>query len=305
MTAPVNFDVCPSCRIQAPHRDGRTVCPRCGGALVQTAPRAPRRPLLKWTAHRPREAMPAPRGPRRPPPGPTPSYAYNPGWGLVDVPASATTVVDPVPATTSALTRSMTLTCLVLGATAVVHGARYAIAVANRTHPISTWLDWLSSIAVIVFGIMSLIAVIVTIISFGRWVREIRARHFAAAGYVDPRRPWIVTAFVVTPLVNVVGAPWMLHEAAHLASDERGARLRQRLAVAWALVNGVALFTFGYRIAAWATDSLQVEADALALVTLSFAVSAVFARWAIVRIERLAGTASDDDATPTRRLVAA
>ncbi|WP_336792329.1 DUF4328 domain-containing protein [Gordonia malaquae] len=313
MTAPVNLDICPSCRIQAPHREGRTVCPRCGGPLTQSAParqspQPPRRPALRWTAHRPREAMPSPRGPKRPDKGPTPSYAYNPGWGLVDVPDKAAEADDRVPVATAALTRAMELTCLILGASAVVHGARYVIAVVNRTRPISAWIDWLSSIAVLVFGVMSLIAVVVAIVTFGRWVREIRIRSFASAGFLDPRPAWAVFALTVTPFVNVVGAPWMLHEAARVSDLDDGgrlARIRLRLAVAWAIVNGVAVLAVIYRLGAWSTESLQVDADALALVTASFAVSAVFARWAVTRVERLAGTHSDVDERPLRRLVAA
>ncbi|QRY62453.1 DUF4328 domain-containing protein [Gordonia sp. PDNC005] len=309
---PANLDICPSCRIQAPHREGRTICPRCGGPLTQSAPSRrppppPRRPALRWTAHRPREAMPAPRGPRRPEKGPTPSYAYNPGWGLLDVPEKVVEVDSRVPAATAALTRAMELTCLILGAAAVVHGARYVIAVVNRTRPIPAWIDWLSSIAVLVFGVMSLIAVVVAIVSFGRWVREIRVRSFAAATFLDPRPAWVVFGLTVTPLVNVIGAPWMLHEAARVtdADDGRLMRIRLRLAVAWALVNGVAVLALIYRVGAWSTNSLQVDADALALVTASFAVSAVFARWAVTRIERLAGSHSDVEERPLRRLVAA
>ncbi len=196
---------------------------------------------------------------------------------------------------------------MVLGATAVVHGVRYLIAVMNRTRPIAAWVDWLSSIAVLVFGVMSLIAAVVVIVAFGRWVREIRLRAYARSGYLDPRPTWFVFAATVTPLVNVVGAPWLLQEAARMdtGDDGRAARVRIRLAVAWALVNAVAVWALVYRIVAWRTGSLQVDADALALVTLSFAVSAVFARWAVTRVERLAGVAADDDARPVRRMVAA
>jgi hypothetical protein len=251
--------------------------------------------------------MSPPRSPKRPSKGPTPSYAYNPGWGLLDVPEKVVEVDSRVPAATAALARAMELTCLILGATAVVHGARYVIAVVNRTRPIPAWIDWLSSIAVLVFGVMSLIAAVVVIVSFGRWVREIRVRSFAAAGFLDPRPAWMVFGLTVTPLVNVVGAPWMLHEAARVtdADDGRLMRIRLRLTVAWALVNGVAVLALIYRVVAWSTNSLQVDADALALVTASFAVSAVFARWALTRVERLAGTQSDVDERPLRRLVAA
>lgn len=249
--------------------------------------------------------MPAPRGPKAPALGPTPSYDHNPGWGLVDAPAPDAPDDDRVPTATAALTCALTLTCFVFAAAAVVHGVRYLTAVVNRTRPIPAWIDWLTSISVLVFGIMTLIAVVVVMVSFGRWIREVRGRDFAAAGYLDPRPGWFVTIVSVTPLVNVVGAPWMLQEAAAAAPGDTAAGVRRRLALAWALVNGIALLALCYRAAAWATPSLQVDADALAVVTLSFAVSSVFAHWAVARVERIARTRDALAERPTRRLVAA
>lgn len=323
----MNLDVCPACRIQAPHRDGRTVCPRCGGPLVQTDARgavaasvprpapagpAPARPVpparrpLRWAAHRPREAMPAPRPLRRRGPGPTPSYATVPRWGLVDAPRADDSDVDPLPLATDALVRAMRLTAVILGAAGVVHAIRYLVGVVNRTRPIPAWIDWLSGIAVFVFGLMALAAVVMALVAFGRWVRHVREHRYAAAGFVDPRRRMWVTLLAAVPLVNVVGAPLLLHEAATTgAGDPRADRVRVRLAVAWALVNALALVAIGYRIAAWSTSSLQVDADALALVTLVFGVSAVFARWAVRRIEIIAGIPDVDADRPVRRLVAA
>lgn len=249
--------------------------------------------------------MPAPRGPRTTRRRPTPSYASTPRWGLVDVPRSESDDVDPVPPTTDALTRALRLAALILAAAGVVHAIRYIVAVVNRTRPIPMWIDWLSSIAVLVFGLMALVAVVMAIVAFGRWTRQIRRRQYASAGFVDPRPTVVVYLLSMVPLVNVVGAPWLLHEAARIGRpNPRADRVRVRLAIAWGLVNALALLTAGYRIAAWSTTSLQLDADALALVTVVFVVSAVFAHWSIRRIEIIAGTL-DTVERPVRRLVAA
>ncbi len=231
-----------------------------------------------------------------------------PGWGLIEPPREEDAATDPVAESTDALTRAMWLVAVVLAAASAVHVVRYVIAVINRSRPIPVWIDWLSSIAVLVFGLMALVGVVVATVSFGRWVREIRTRSFESAGFTDPRRRIVVLALSVIPLVNVIGAPWLLHEAAvvdRIGDGGRRFRVGIRLAAAWAIVNAVALLAFAYRIAAWTTDSLQTDADALALVAGSLAVSALFAWWAVPRVERLAGFAEDTDISEPRRLVAA
>ncbi|MGO3325017.1 MAG: DUF4328 domain-containing protein [Gordonia sp. (in: high G+C Gram-positive bacteria)] len=236
---------------------------------------------------------------------PTPTYASTPHWGLVDIPRPEADDVDPVPVTTDALTRALRLTALILAAAGVVHAVRYIVAVVNRTRPILMWIDWLSSIAVLVFGLMALVAVVMAVLAFGRWVRQLRERQYAAAGFVDPRPTVIVYLLSMVPLVNVVGAPWLLHEAAVAGRrDPRADRVRVRLAIAWVLVNVLAVVAVGYRIAAWSTTSLQLDADALFLVALVFGVSAVFAHWAVRRIEIIAGTLDVEVERPARRLVA-
>ncbi|GAA4682203.1 hypothetical protein GCM10023197_43510 [Gordonia humi] len=263
------------------------------------------RPALRWTAHRPAEAVPAPRPPRGRAPGPTPSYATIPGWGLIDAPRAAEVDADPVPEATQAFTGALRIAGLSLAAAAVVHAVRYIVAVVNRTRPIPAWIDWLTGVAVFVFGLMALVAVVMTLIAFGRWVRRLRVRQYAHAGFVDPRKALWVYVLSIVPLVNVVGAPWLLHESAAIGGpDPRSLRVRMRLAGAWAIVNAVAVVAVAYRIAAWTTDSLQVDADGLALVVLTFAVSAVFARWSIRRFEVLSGVDADEETAPVRRLVA-
>lgn len=355
------LDVCPSCRIQAPHRSDRAACPRCGGPLrvvekagqalnppavpqpqpqrVQSQPvgqhvqpsqlpprqvqagqaqprgvasnparrptrPAPPRPNLRWTADRPAEARPAPRPQRRTVTGSTPSYRFIPRWGLADtVPdediAKAATV-EP-----AALQRTLSLTTYSLAAAAVVHLIRYILVVINRSTPISVWLDLLTSAAVLVFGVCAFIAMVFALYAFARWLLSARAAAFADADRSDPRPKRLQYLLAAVPLVNVVGAPLLLAEAALTTADPTKAIERiKKVALAWALVNLLALVAIGYRIGSWFSDSVQVSADSLAITTLTFAVSAVFAHWASPRlVEILDGPARPAEAE--RRMVVA
>ena len=300
------------------------MCPRCGGALqvtdeqgaiaaarahrpvVRDATRpAPRRPALAWVAHRPPQARPAPPRARRRPLGPTPSYQSIPGWGLIDVPRPVDRL-DEMAEVDDSLDRALGMSVYALSAAAVVHAIRYGVVLINRTRPIPQWIDWLTSIAVLVFGLMALVAVVGTFVAFARWVRRRRVTQYAAAGHTDPRRAWWVYVLSVIPAVNAVTAPWLLHEAAVVGRDTpRAARVRTRLAIVWAAVHVLALITVAYRIAAWSTSSVQIDADALALVVATFAASALFARWAAPRLKILSGDDETVDVRPVRRMVAA
>ncbi|KJR01364.1 hypothetical protein UG54_19375, partial [Gordonia sihwensis] len=78
----------------------------------------------------------------------------------------------------------------------------------------------------------------------------------------------------------------------------------KRLGTAWAIVNLVALIAVCYRIGSWFSDSVQVSANALALVTFSLAVSAVFAHWVGPRLVTVL-TGPVGSSASGRRLVAA
>ncbi|ALG83349.1 DUF4328 domain-containing protein [Gordonia phthalatica] len=323
------LDVCPACRIQAPHRQGREICPRCGGpltvvddygravprqrpvpsAVARPAPsRRPsvNRPPLRWTADRPAEARPEPRAPQPAAPTGTPRYFAVPRWGLVDAPLSGASDDRAAVEPSAPLRRTLSLVTYMLGAAAVAHLIRYVIAVVNRTTPIPAWLDLLSGAAVLVFGTFAVAGMLLALVAFVHWLLAVRTAAYAEADLRDPRprlHQWLLAG---VPLVNVVGAPLLLTEAARCDPDTLDAaadRIR-RIAIAWGLVNGVALIAVGYRIGGWFSDSVQVHADGLAVVTLSLAVSAVFAHWVAPRLVTVL-TGPIHESTRERRLVAA
>ncbi len=203
------------------------------------------------------------------------------------------------------MTRTFSLVWYTLVAAAVVHLIRYLVAVVNRSTPIPMWIDLLSGAAVLVFGTFAFAGMLLGLVALVRWLTAIRAHAYAEADLYDPRPRRQQLLLAGLPLVNVVGAPLLLSEAARCGSDSAGAADRiRRIAIAWGLVNGVALIALAYRIGGWFSDSVQVHADGLAMVTLSFAVSAVFTRWASPRLSTvLTGLVGDHDRE--RRLVVA
>ncbi|EGD54142.1 hypothetical protein SCNU_15509 [Gordonia neofelifaecis NRRL B-59395] len=246
-----------------------------------TPPR-PQRVPLRWVADRPVEARPTSAPVRVVEARPTPFYRFIPRWGLSDVPpvTAQEGLERETPDVSETLSRTLRLTSYMLAAAAVAHLIRYLIAVVNRSTPIPMWLDLLSGAAVLVFGVFAFVAMLVSLVAFVRWLIPTRAEMYRAADRRDPRPTRNRILLAALPLVNVVGAPLLLTEAA-LSGDraESAVDRIKRLGLAWALVNVAALVAVGYRIAAWTSDSVQVSADALAVVTFSLAVSAVFAHW--------------------------
>ncbi|ANY21636.1 DUF4328 domain-containing protein [Gordonia terrae] len=250
------IDLCPRCRIQAPHRPGRERCPRCGGPLsvVDDAARAlaarressvrpsgpghpgPRHPgptsapagrlyrsrNVRWVARRPPEAVPARRGPvgRR---GPRliPRYVYVPTWGLHDEPTTADAAHQKLDDSRSRLGLALVLAGSALTASALVHLVRYILLVVNRDRPLPEFLiiasDWLT----VFVGVVAFLGFVLATLAFMRWVLELRADTYASAGLLDPRRPGWVAALSGLPLVNLIGAPLVLQEvAAHRVGQD-------------------------------------------------------------------------------------
>lgn len=338
------YDMCPRCRIQAPHRDGREHCPRCGGNLVvvesaQAAARVPRqsgpptptarppthpaghpappavppvnrraapRPApqqrprqtqaprmyrsrnVRWVARRPPESFPQRRpqvyrGPRL-----IPRYTYLPRWGLRDDPIDEHRLDAPAERASETLRSALVISAGALAASAVVHLLRYILLVINRGTPLPAWLIVVSGALAILGGLVALVAVISTLVATVRWLIAVREHAYRHRGRRDPRPRWQIIVLAGVPVVNVIGAPLLLHEAANAAADdwrERGVdgmtrAALDRLWVAWALVNALAIWAAITWAVSLASGSIQTGADALALITISAAVSAAFAFWA-------------------------
>ncbi|MGV9860386.1 DUF4328 domain-containing protein [Gordonia sp. NPDC003425] len=227
------------------------------------------------------------RGPRR-----IPRYVYIPRWGLRDVPLVHDERPDAVTAAAARLRSALMIASATLAASALMHLFRYVLLVINRDTPLPAWLIAVSAVLVFLAGIAALGGVVLGFWTFTTWVAAVRADRYRSADRTDPRPAWQRILLSAVPLVNVVGGGLLLHEAAAAGAGpwrDTGVDglLRERLNrlwLAWALVNVVALWAAITWAVSLRSDSIQTGADALALVTLSAAVSAGFAFWASRRL---------------------
>ncbi|MCP2193919.1 DUF4328 domain-containing protein [Williamsia deligens] len=251
-------------------------------AAVRSAvrPGPPPRPRrqLRWVARRPPEARPGPPARRRPPPTPTPRYTQIPRWGLHDVVSPPET---PRPGRTERAAESMQASLLTLGITLVVAAASqawiYGLLVVNRDEPISRAMaTWAYAISQAV-GWVSVVGMVVCAATFWAWMVTHRRRAYRAIDRVDPRPRWQIAVGCLVPLVNVVGAPVLMHELVrcghHLPADRVTAILRGWWA-SWVVLNALAVVTLAVRFGA---DSIQWGANAVLLTLLTDLAGAAFA----------------------------
>src|ERR1700722_4576557 len=230
----------------------RVWCPRCHGTLLapsgfapgaewstrptgppagggRTPPRLP--PGYRWVAVRPGTAPPQRR--RRRPLGPTPRYPVIPRWGLADhfeVPEPH--APGPRNGPSVAILRGTLLaTMVVLGVAALVHVARYALLIVNRSVLLNkvvafaaTWLGVLASVIAMFMIVAS--AVVLT-----NWLIGRRAAAFAHHHRDDPRTAWALRAGCLVPLANLAWAPVFVLELAGV--EDRLKYLRRPIAVWW------------------------------------------------------------------------
>ncbi|WLP92771.1 DUF4328 domain-containing protein [Gordonia sp. NB41Y] len=373
------LDLCPRCRIQAPHRPGRGRCPRCGGPLTvvasdaeasavvaryaalgspapghpqtQAYPQAPAHPQtppsqtpmagpparpsstvsrpagihpagaprmyrsrhVRWVARRPADTLPRPRPARVRIPRRIPRYIYLPTWGLYDAPIDETESTRDSTRLGAALTTAFNIAGAIFVASALAHLLRYLLLVINRSTTLPGWLIAISTALVLVAGLFAIGGLVYATVVFVRWLIAVRADTYADAGHLEPRRRWQMIVLSAIPLVNLVGAPLLLHEAVAMADggptgpngvDGRSRDRLVRLWVGWAVVNAVAVAAAVTWWVAAASGSIQTGANALLLVIVTAAVSAAFAYWAARRLPALF-TAEAHQPAPARRWVVA
>ena len=258
---------------------------------------------FRWVARRPPEALPGPLPRRGPARGPTPRYTRNPGWGLVDVVAPPE---KPERTRAERAADSMQPALLTLGTTLFVAALSqawiYGLLVANRDRPIGrATATWAYAIAQAV-GWVSVAGFVVCLVTFWTWMVSHRARAYRSIDRVDPRPRWQV-AVGCLPLVNIVGAPVLLHELVrcghHLPADRVTPILRGWWA-AWAGLNLVAVVTLAVRFGA---DSIQWSANAVLLTMVTDLAGSAFAvgtAWLLYRTFD-----PNADRAPTTRWLAA
>lgn len=252
------IQVCAQCGTRWNVRDRQRVwCPRCRGTLLApgvvppvppqpgnpdprwrppagapSRPAGPRQPGplpqgFKWIAVRP-GAAPPPRRQRRPL-GPTPRYASVPRWSLYGPPGEYAPgdVVDTAATRGPSATMvraTLVTTMALLGFAAVMHIARYALLLINRSVLLNPVLAAVVTWAGVVASALALFGVIVTAVVLTNWLIARRAGVFAHNGGTDPRSKWQLWAGCLVPLVNLFWAPVFLIELAR-AEGRTGLRI--------------------------------------------------------------------------------
>jgi len=257
------IQVCSQCGTRWNVRERQRVwCPRCHGALLAPAGRAPvapvagqptgqpavqsssRGPSYRWIAVRP--GPPPPPRRRRRPLGPTPRYAVIPRWGLVDHVAAP----DPEQATRRHVSPSTVRTILLIAGgvfflAAAVHALRYLLLLINRSTLLPPFIAIGSLITGIFVSLAALVAVAAVAISATSWLIGSRAEAFARHGQDDPRPRWMLWAGCLIPPVNLVLAPLFVIE---LAQAERCRERQNGPVLLWSIA-----WTMAALICGWAT----------------------------------------------------
>jgi hypothetical protein len=250
------IQVCSRCGTRWNVRDRqRDWCPRCQGALLAPTAEAPdqrwgERPTAsalqsgqrtpqrlpqgyRWIAVRP-GAAPPPRRVRRPL-GPTPRYSAIPRWGLTEQLGAYDPVAPPAQTGTGpsiAMVRGTLLVAMVIvGIAAVVHIARYALLLINRTTLLNPWVAGVATWLGVAASVLAFFAIVGSLVVLTNWLIARRGRAFAHRDTEDPRSAWEMRAGCLVPLANLFWAPVYLIELAE--AEERLERLRSTIVTWW------------------------------------------------------------------------
>lgn len=279
----------------------RQWCPLCRGVLL--SPVAIGRPPgrfepprnFRWTASAPPSGRP--RRSRPAAPGPTPSYAQTPTWGL------PMTAPAPPPERTSASDRFaarapmlLRLTAVLFVAAALAELARYGLLLVSRTSLIGPVVLALSDAAVWSLGVVAVGFGLVTAVSAVGWLIRARADAFATTGRTDPRRRRTIYLGSLIPVVNLVMPGVFLTEFARASPH----RLRVEKVVPrwwllwvldWILLTATALLRL--------SDGIQARANGVLLSMLTDLVAAALAMTTLAIVHR----SQDRTLTGSRRSV--
>jgi hypothetical protein len=278
------IQVCSACGTRWNVRDRRRVwCPRCHGTLLapsgpppgaewtphagggRTPPRLP--PGYRWIAVRPGAAPPQRR--RRRPLGPTPRYPVIPRWGLVyhfDVPEPD--AAEPRSGPSLAMVRTTLLaTMVVLGVAALVHVARYALLIVNRSVLLNKVVAFVATWLGVVASVIAMFMIVASAVVLTNWLIGRRAAAFAHHRRDDPRSVWSLRAGCLVPLVNLAWAPVFVIE---LAGVEDRLKLLRRPILAWWIVWIFSTVVSVFSIATSFTKDPQGIADNTVTTTVAY-----------------------------------
>lgn len=247
------IQVCSRCGTRWNVRDRqREWCPRCQGSLLPpsadvqpdwaarpshvTQPGAMRSSQrlpagYRWIAVRP-GAPPQTRR-RRPPLGPTPRYATIPRWGLQDQIelAGPGHAAEPPRASSRMVRVTLLITLIAFAFAVVVHIARYALLLYNRSRLLNPIVAGVATWAGVVASVLAFFALIATAIVLTNWLISRRAVAYAQHDVEDPRPVWELWLGCLVPVANLFWAPVFVIELARF--EGRLTWLRTPIVVWW------------------------------------------------------------------------
>lgn len=122
-------------------------------------------------------------------------------------------------------------TVVVLGVAAVVHIARYALLLINRTTLLNPWVAGVATWLGVAASVLALFTVVASVVVLTNWVIGRRARAFAHRDTTDPRPAWEMRVGSLIPVVNLFWAPVYVIELAD--AEGRLSRLHATIVTWW------------------------------------------------------------------------
>jgi hypothetical protein len=160
-----------------------------------------------------------------------------PRWGLTDHfdglydPATSQTVEVRSGPSVAMVRGTLLATMVILGIAAVVHIARYALLLINRSTLLNPWVAGLATWFGVAASVLALFAIVASVVVLTNWLIARRARAFAHRDTTDPRSAREMRAGCLVPGVNLFWAPVYLIELAD--AEGRLTRLRATIVTWW------------------------------------------------------------------------
>lgn len=126
---------------------------------------------------------------------------------------------------------TLVVTMVLLGFAAVVHIARYALLLINRSTLLNPWVAGIATWVGVAASVFVLFAVVASVVVLTNWLIARRARAFAHRDTTDPRSSREMQAGCLVPFVNLFWAPVYLIELAD--AEGRLSRLRATIVTWW------------------------------------------------------------------------
>jgi hypothetical protein len=131
----------------------------------------------------------------------------------------------------AAVRGTLLVTIIVLGVAALVHVARYALLIVNRSVLLNKAVAFAATWLGVLVSVVAVFMVVASLVVLTNWLIARRAAAFAHHQRSDPRPPWAIRAGCLVPLVNLFWAPVFVIELA--AVEERLQWLRRPIVVWW------------------------------------------------------------------------